>query len=399
MKENVLRPWQENIIIYMLLIMAGNPMIMLYKSLVYTTYKILFLIIVSVFFLKYKDIWMRIKIEKLKVFVVFIGLITFSVIMNTDKAGITTLVSYYVFIMLGMLISELISPTNFQVRFVQVMFMVCMISLFFFGLLLTKPVILNNLLWTTVHSNEMNAYRSNIVYNAIIDKRFTSADGSVVSMLDRNCGPFWEPGVFQCFISMGLVCLIENRKKEKYFQVKLVTFMITLISTVSVVGVISLVVIIMWYTFKNVKLFAMYIAAGVLGAGIIGLQIFDYIFSRITDISSFYILVRRAGLLVLTFENIVKSMLWGQSFIEGSYNGYITLLLRFGTVFGVMWIRRLYKGSKAIAGAMFFVAVMIGLTSEPIAYSTIFWLIVFYSADLDGKREEDSYAGKRSQFS
>lgn len=387
MKENVLRPWQENIIIYMLLIMAGNPMIMLYKSLVYTIYKILFLIIVSVFFLKYKDIWMRIKIEKLKVFVVFIGLITFSVIMNTDKAGITTLVSYYVFIMLGMLISELISPTNFQVRFVQVMFMVCMISLFFFGLLLTKPVILNNLLWTTVHSNEMNAYRSNIVYNAIIDKRFTSTDGSVVSMLNRNCGPFWEPGVFQCFISMGLVCLLENRKREKYFHIKLIIFLSTLITTVSIIGVISLVVIIMCYTVKDVRLFARYIVAGVFGVEIIGLHIFDYFINRITDVLSFYTLARRAGVLVLTFENIVKSMLWGQSFVEGSYNGYITLFLRFGTVFAVIWIQRLYKGSKTVAGGMFFVIIMIGLTSEPIAYSTIFWLIVFYSVDLDREME------------
>lgn len=387
MKENVLRPWQEKIIIYMLLIMAGNPMIMLYKSLIYTIYKILFLVIVSILFLKYKDIWMRIKVEKLKVFAVFIGLITFSVIMNTDKAGVTTLVSYYVFITLGMLVSELILPQNFQVRFVQVMFIVCLVSLLFFGLLLAKPVILNKLLWTTVHANEMNAYRSNILYNAIIDKRFTSVDGSAVSMLDRNCGPFWEPGVFQCFISMGLVCLIENRKREKYFQIKLIIFLITLVSTVSVVGVISLAVIIIWYTLKNVKLFAVYIAIGVLGAGIIGLQIFDYIFSRITDISSFYILARRAGLLVLTFENIVKSMLWGQSFVEGSYNGYITLFLRFGTIFLIIWLRCLYKGSKAIAGGMFFVAVMIGLTSEPIAYSTIFWLIVFYSIDLKGKTE------------
>lgn len=386
MKENHIKPWQENIIIYMLLIMAGNPMIMLYKSSIFTLYKIVFLAIVVLIFCKCKHKRMLIKDKKLKMFALFTGLMTVSVIANIDVEGVPTLISYYVFITLGMFISELISPKNFQKRFIQVMFVVSIISLLLYGLQLMNPELLNKSLWVTVYVNELVDYHSNFFYNAIVDKRFTAIDGSVVSLIDRNCGLFWEPGVYQFFISIGIVCLIENRKEEKHFNMKLFVFLWTLLSTVSVTGVVTLGIVVICYTLKDVKLFAPYITLAFCGGLFIGLPIFDSLLGRVVHSFTLHNLMYRTGMTALTFERIRRSLLWGQSFDVGSLNGYITLFLRFGTVFVAMWIWMLYKGSKAVAGRLLFVVIVIGLTSEPIAYNAIFWLIGFYAVAQEENR-------------
>ncbi len=382
MEQEILKPWQEKTFIYMLLLMAGNPIIILYKSWIYTIYKVCFLIIVIICLWKYKDKWIRVKADKIKLSFIFMGMITFSAIINMDRQGISSLISYYIFILLGMLISELILKESFKVRLGQVMLVVCVISLLFFSIQILAPEFLNRLFWTSVVPNEDATYRSNLVYSAILETKYskTGGSGSVVSFLKRNCGPFWEPGIFQCFISMGMVCLIENKNAEKFFHLKLLIFLLAFTSTVSVAGVASLAIIVIGYTIKNVKIFGAYISAALLGVTVIGIQMFDFILKRVWG--KIPKLAYRIGLLELSFENVTKSALWGQSFrVFQSYNGYINLFLMFGTLFLGFWLWKLWQGSRSVAGPLFFGVIMVGLTSEPLAYSTIFWVFVFYSVD------------------
>lgn len=384
MKGSILEPWQENIIIYMLLLMVGNPTIIFYKSFIYTLYKVIFLAVVI--WLLYKKNGLQIKIQNAKAAAFFACLITFSVIINGDESGISTLISYYVFILLGMFISEIIPPKSFLVRFTEVMFVLCVISLIFFSLLLIKPELLNRLLWVTVPVNEWGSYRSNIIYSAIMENFYSSADGSVVCLTKRNCGPFWEPGIFQCFISMSLVCLIEN-KKVKNLSVKRFIFLISALSTVSITGMLTLAVIVIYYTVKNVRSFAVYIAAGIMGLVIGFRQTYNLFFSRIADVFASHSLAHRIGLLELKIDNVGKSLLCGQGFDAGNYNGYITLFLQFGAVFLIIWLWLLYRGSNTIVNhRILFVVILLGLTSEPIAHSAFFWLIMFYGVNPQKER-------------
>lgn len=400
MKEKTVRPWHMNIIIYMLLIMAGNPCIILYKSSVFTMCKFFFTILVLLVFWRYKDKLFRIKREKIKILIIFYSLITLSVVMNADRAGIPTLVSYYVFILLGMLISELCKPEAFGRQYVQVMLFVCAVALIGFGIQLIWPGVLDRLLWTSVHSNEISVYRSNIFYSTIMDKTFSTAEQPV--FLNRICGPFWEPGILSCFVSGAMVCLIENRKRVKNFVFKLFVFIITMVLTVSMTGALALAVIAVWYTIKNVRIFGVYIALACFGLLAVGIQLFDFILNRI--LFSISDIPYRIGLEKLTPENTIKSLLWGQGYsAPATYNGYINLFLMFGAAAVFFWIMYLFKGCHAVTGAKSIlpVIVLLGLTTEPIAFNSFFWVLVFYSKDYNSsmKRKNGIYDRiKRNQF-
>lgn len=400
MKEKTVKPWHMNIIIYMLLIMAGNPCIMLYKSSVFTMYKIFFTMLVLFVFWKYKDNLLRVKREKIEILLIFYSLITFSVVMNADRAGISTLISYYIFILLGMLISELWEPESFGRQYVQVMLFVCFIALIGFGIQSVWPGVLDRLLWTSVHSNEMNVYRSNIFYSTIMDKRFSTAGQPV--FLNRICGPFWEPGILSCFVSGAMVCLIENRKRVKNFAFKLFVFIITMVLTVSMTGALALAVIVIWYTLKNVRIFGVYIALACFGLLAVGIQMFDFILNRI--LFSIPDIPYRIGLEKLTPENTIKSLFWGQSYSAPvTYNGYINLFLMFGAAAVFCWIMYLLKGCHAVTASKSIlpVIVLLGLTTEPIAFSSFFWVLVFYSKDYNSsmERKKGIYdRNKRDQF-
>lgn len=400
MEEKTVKPWHMNIIIYMLLIMAGNPCIMLYQSSVFTMYKIFFTMLVLFVFWKYKDKLLRVKREKIEILLIFYSLITFSVVMNADRAGISTLISYYVFILLGMLISELWGPEAFGRQYVQVMLFVCIIALIGFGIQSVWPGVLDRLLWTSVHPNEMNVYRSNIFYSTIMDKRFSTAGQPV--FLNRMCGPFWEPGALSCFISPAMVYLIEKLKKERYFKIKLFIFIVSSVLTVSMTGIAVLCIIAVWYTIKNIKTFGFYIMMVCIGGCVVGLRMFDFILQRVWD--ALPALLRRVGLSSLAGENVWNSFLWGQSFsVAVSYNGYINLFLMFGIAFISCWIIYLFKGCYAVTGAKSIlpVIVLLGLTTEPIAFSGFFWVLVFYGKDnnISRERKKGIYDRiKRDQF-
>lgn len=63
--------------------------------------------------------------------------------------------------------------------------------------------------------------------------------------LMRNCGPFWEPGMYAVFLSMGLFLnLFVNKCSRKQFNLILI---ISLISTFSTGGYISLLTILLFY--------------------------------------------------------------------------------------------------------------------------------------------------------
>lgn len=87
-------------------------------------------------------------------------------------------------------------------------------------------------------------YSSIIIYNKLI-----KADA-----IGRNCGPFWEPGAFACYLLLIPLLYIEelkemvsNKKKES------IILFITLITTFSTTGYICLGVLIIYYYLKFKK--------------------------------------------------------------------------------------------------------------------------------------------------
>lgn len=389
MVKRALKPWQEYLIIYMLLLMAGNPTIMLYRSLVFTTYKVVFLAGIVLLFLIYKNSRLKVKTEKLKICLFFYGMVVLSVILNRDKGGVTTLFSYFVFIMLGLLISEIIRPERFGIVYMNVMLLISGMSLCLFATQICFPNELYRFLWTDHYVNEAITYRSNIFYN-VLASPLASSEG-YIWMVERNSGLFWEPGVFAAFLLSAIVCLIEYKDMVHKYQMKLLIFLIALVSTVSSMGIITLGLIVLWYTIKNVKIFGRYIVLGAIVLLTAGRSLLNGFLTHTQHNMQGSMLVSRTGLSELTLDNIKMSLLWGQGFNGTlSYNGYINLFFMFGLLFFLVWLVCFFRGCCKVAGIVLFFSIMMGLTSEPIAFTAIFWVYVFFGTETAGKMKPAS---------
>lgn len=78
----------------------------------------------------------------------------------------------------------------------------------------------------------------------------------------RNCGPFWEPGAFQGFINMALLFeVLYNHDRDKRWWLRIIVFIVTIITTYSTGGYIVLFFIVSYFILdersisKELKLF------------------------------------------------------------------------------------------------------------------------------------------------
>lgn len=65
----------------------------------------------------------------------------------------------------------------------------------------------------------------------------------------RNSGPFWEPGAFQGFLNLALLLNILFNNQNKYWMLKNIIFVITIITTFSTGGYITLFAILLFITY------------------------------------------------------------------------------------------------------------------------------------------------------
>lgn len=71
----------------------------------------------------------------------------------------------------------------------------------------------------------------------------------------RNCGPFWEPGAFQGFINLAIIIeLLVNKDRDKRWYIRMLVFVISVITTYSTGGYIVLTLNVIFFLFSNYKL-------------------------------------------------------------------------------------------------------------------------------------------------
>lgn len=86
---------------------------------------------------------------------------------------------------------------------------------------------------------------------------------------NRNCGPFWEPGMFAFFLSLALffeLFLLENRRKG--FRILILS--LVLISTFSTGGYVAGIAILVMYSFLNMK--SLWIWVLIIPVTVLGIQ-------------------------------------------------------------------------------------------------------------------------------
>lgn len=122
-------------------------------------------------------------------------------------------------------------------HYVDIMFFLAIISLLcfayncFIGVIPYIPVES-----TTIDGG--NIFRvSSILYTQLYN-------GAAMELTLRNCGPFWEPGAFQGFINLALfINIFYCSNNNKYWLLKNIVFIVTVLTTLSTGGYIVLFII------------------------------------------------------------------------------------------------------------------------------------------------------------
>lgn len=284
---------------------------------------------------------------------------------------------------------------DFKVLYTKVMYLICMISIFFYLLFLLFPF--------------LNSF--NTVTNAV---------GNVASNLYlyislhpglRNCGLFWEPGAFQTFIAIALLFSLSKTIIDRKEIVVLVVSMITTFSTTGFVALIVLFAIYILST-SNIKQKSSAVFAVILCAGAFIYFAYDLLFDASGSFGKLLAFQERGGADSDTFDTVsvryfsfilpiqafLSSPLWGVGYdglVKYSFDftrGMNTCtMINWFAVYGLFWgvimligFIRLSKclGSNYISRFLIFVLFFIITCSENYVNNPIILMLALYGYSL-----------------
>ena len=161
---------------------------------------------------------------KLRIFFMFSLFFALSMLVNLDfRLGYFFMLTIY---LICMLISTIYTFDDIFSYFSKSMYIISIVSLLGYAMQIFVPDLLN---YFPVIQNTSNI---NFYFLGITNLCFRT------DVLVRNWGPFREPGVFQLFVIVALI--YELFRKEKSSGIKLVVFILAIITTFSTTGYIAL---------------------------------------------------------------------------------------------------------------------------------------------------------------
>ena len=296
--------------------------------------------------------------------------------------------------------------TKFRYIYCRQMFFFSIVSLFFFIPIFISPTFHSNILALKniipQLGDSFNDISSNPGTNLYIV--FISDAVSYVNGLYRNCGPFYEPGLFASFVSIALI--INLAKEKKLFNLANIIYILTILSTISTGGYMVLMLIIIYYVFsQDLKLYKIVLIA-ILPILLPYIYDLDFVGSKIEAnlASSSYKAYSRFGAMAYHWEKIKESPLIGyhggampntaldsiMSSFEGrmiSPNGITWVFVYYGIPLAIVFYIFLYKSIDYLLPihrrkwetAVIFLVFLLCAFSQTITTMPIFYLIVSLS--------------------
>ncbi|WP_395050184.1 hypothetical protein [Flavobacterium sp.] len=157
---------------------------------------------------------------------------------------------------------------RFFVIYEEVMYYLCIISLFFWSLHQIIPEQLTSFIDSFAFSKPGSInVKSNIIFYTIND--ISVVNDYVVNLgyfnLFRNSGFAWEPGAFAVFISLAIYIHFIKIKFNKLINKRFLMYLIALITTFSTTGYGIFIVLIMFYTYnQHIKYRSIYLFVSVI---------------------------------------------------------------------------------------------------------------------------------------
>ncbi len=176
-------------------------------------------------------------------FLFFIFLSLAQVIWFSD-GNIKSLIGFLVRILIAYLVIK--NSASFLNTFLRLLFFLTVVSLFFYLFFLLFPSIeetlfVNKHIWDNPATHEYK--KSLIIYNIFREPLF-GIEALGLFGLPRNSGPFWEPGAFGGYLTIGVAFeLILFRR----FSRRMLVFLLALVTTFSTAGYLAVSVFFLLY--------------------------------------------------------------------------------------------------------------------------------------------------------
>lgn len=186
----------------------------------------------------------KINAKKFFLLLIFIGLFVLSAVYdlrNVSSISEYSILNLYLPIcfLLGYLVSEKYSYSEFLTLLDKVVFVAAILSLFGVFIYTFLPNLINYLpSYQYYHTSHKTAY----IFNVIL-----GYGGNVVT---RNAGIAWEPGAFQFLVNIGLYSYLKTTKKINLFKVAI--YALAVITTKSTAGII-IFILLTWKLFLTDK--------------------------------------------------------------------------------------------------------------------------------------------------
>lgn len=334
-------------------------------------------------------------------FVILFFLIAFTIVTNSDYSGGNIIKAYI--LLLGFLFSQMISFDKMKQSFIDIMFVISLVSLICYAL---YPFFKRITFLPLISNGE----------KSLLCLGLTNVDLTPNNIL-RNWGPFWEPGVFQIYLNLSIIFLLLEEKRD---YKKIIVNIAAIISTFSTTGYIALALIIFGFYLTNCKKITLNKAIAGLFCISGSLLIFlnesftKLLFGKLNPKSAeFTSASSRIGSIVANWLCIKKGPIFGvgvnrlteivNEYIKTSgdslfsnTNGLLMNYAIFGVVFGLFYtyllikfISNLTKKNKIIF-VFVLLTIVLELFSEPLINSLLFNTIIFYSNDIYERCENEN---------
>lgn len=225
--------WLINLIVILVVLTSGTVFFHVVNGRIFILLLLIFCIILLV------------KVRKMNkynlfVFLVILSLLALNTLINLRyEVNYKELLILIINIFIAFVVSNSLTDKAYKEKYIRVVSVISLMSIVFFYL----SKLISYTRFPFVREYEKFVYSP---YHTFLWKT-----EEWLGNLDRNCGMFWEPGVFQAHLSLAILFLVENYKRSNLKYIALLV--ITMITTKSTAGYINLLLIFMILLRKYIK--------------------------------------------------------------------------------------------------------------------------------------------------
>lgn len=294
-------------------------------------------------------------------------------------------ISLFLVVVSGCILSQFIEWKLFAQYYVDIMAVICIISLGCFAFFVTNPMKVINTIPLVKYWSVESRYA--LIYNF---------PGNQYLM--RNFGPYHEGGMFAIFVSLAMLLLFEQDEMSKKRKKYVIIYAATVVTTFSTTGILLLLIILIGkigtkvFTFK-VDMKAILIA--VIGIGFIVWE--ENTYGIITNKFA----SGNASFVARNLEwKILFDQIWNRPFFGVGYqnnqlinqygladgtNGIVSVFLQFGLVGGLGILGCYLDGLASFSNEwknkiLYFALAFLSFASEPTIFQPLFLCLLFGKA-------------------